>query len=878
MRYLTSVIVLNNIRLGSRLIRTTWNVLALSLFLLIASNQVWAQPQIYVAPDPEFLLQEDEGEAGDYLRRMSDLNQTRYMFENFREYYYYREQVQLDVEMLLREKYLLGLMTSINEELHERRRGNLSADLFRVGFTIDEQYLSQPQLDSTAYWSYYLYYEATSDYIRNEYHHKLIFAEAVKRRLIEDGDLESIKRMFDFDMRLAHEAYLDEDYSLAILRFNHILTTYPYSNMDDVLFFRAESEYGAGYYLTAAATYNRLINEYPETPYHVYGLSRLFYMYTQLDHFNRVYELWQANQENEFGLNVIEEFDLRWQEVSDSLDLEELADSTREYLESTLDDLEQNVPYTSEMVDQASRLYYNAGLGLYLGGYYSDAHDAFSKIPDFTPNEFRGAYLDGETLMRQSLFEESIEPLQFVAGGSFRSDEPEHVLAEVANVRLGYAFFQLSEFESSAEAFGMIDEDSPNYKFALVGLAWTNYELNHFNQVDSLSQLFVELYPEDPLVYEMTALGGFNRELVGRRSEALESYEEMLDILSGLTDVRRYVNERRVISERIRQARALEREIVTNDDPQLFLQYLDLTQSLNRLYRRIKLAELVELNSNLEEYIIERDSIRSLISEYESLRDTLARDEYKSLDGMYSRLAERLVDLASTIQMAGYQEAHTAPITQQTAEVTHHNEVTDSLIARAENEMLSLNNALASIVDTRIAVEESGNIHPWVEFEMTTSSLIDMRQSYEKTLLSLSEGRMREISEDINTWRDFAFTRYALSDMDFDFLIEQMNLLTELSTQITSIDELIEMREQEDEDGADSTPLTPPPPALEDEDEGEMEGLEGGTGIPEVAPVGEDETGSGDMIEEETGTDPDLDLPLEEPATEDQPEEGDGQD
>ncbi|MDP8205993.1 MAG: hypothetical protein P9L92_04960 [Candidatus Electryonea clarkiae] len=767
----------------------------LIVLALVLSASSWAQ-NIIVAPDPENLLREDKEEKvviKELTSEQLSAQQTRWRFNNFRNYYFARRQIELDVEMLLREKYLLGLYKAINKEIKERKGIDY---LFEIASYESGANYAEPELPDTML-SIADYYLVTKEYIRAEHHHKLIYTEALKAKLVQEGTGTEIKRMFDYDLRLSYKAYNKGDFPLAILILNHMLQIYPYSNMDDILFYRAEAEYGAYYFISAASSYNRLLDQYPESPYVTDALARLFYIYEEIDKFSIIKEnVWDKYGENDFGFGVIQEYDKRWEELSDSLDSDTLEKDEKKRLKQVLKAHEKGRSFTDDQVFRASKMYYAAGLGLFLGGYYDDAHEALSKVPNFTPNEYKAAYLDGQSLLHLRRYDEAIKSFKFISESKFKKKDPEYLLADDAKVKLGYCYSEIGDIETSRQSFRSLDDASESYGSALLGEAWLEYRLNHFTAVDSITDLIIEKFPDDPQYYEAISLGGYNRELIGRQGEALSSYQSMVKTLNSLTDVRGYIAERRIITRRIKEAKLLEEDIIAQNDPNLFLSYVDLTQVLDKLYKRIKLAEIVELNARMKDFLLERDSLRVLYDEWVALGDTIALDENNSLGGAYLRLEERLKKLSKSIQMGGFTEATRSTATKQSAEIRYHNEVVDTLVCRLENEYGRVISALNEMQTVRESIRESGDLNLLIELEMAEADLIGSNKSFEQNIVNLSEGRMVEISTDIETWRDFAFRRYALADMDFDYLVEQISLLDDLNEKISSISRMIDMREQ----------------------------------------------------------------------------------
>ncbi len=821
--------------------RRPWRlVLAAPIILCLLFSPSFAiqSASILIAPDPDVLLR-GQAEAQQLTPEQLSAQATRLMYESFRDYYYFRKQIQLDVEMLLRETYLHGVYISVNQELTKR---DPSSRFFETGLVEEDtdSYGEDPRPDLADTISIREEYLKTNDFIRAEYHHKLIYVEALKAKLVTEGTSDEVKRMFDYDLRLAYDAYdvgsdafYDKDaedrllgFPLAILRLNHILELYPYSNMDDILFYRGEAEYGSDYFNTAAQTFEKLISEYPGSDYYIDALARLFFLHQRLEHYMHLGEMWTEYGSIDFGFDAIVEFDRRWDEISDSLEMEDLERAVVKQLDRELDQLDRDKPFTREDVEKSSKLYYAAGMGLYLSGVsfakkdpptarsmFFMAQDALGRVPNFTDNKFKAAYLEGQALTRLGKYEEAIEPYTLIAEERFKESKnpSEFVLSNDARVKLGYCYSLINNYDQSIFWFSQVDDETESYKNALLGMAWTNYRWDKYALVDSLTQLIIDRYPNDPQFYEAVTLAGYNREMIGQHDRAMTAYEAMISRLDNITDIGVYIQERRTIAERIQEARSLEPMIVESDDPDLFSEYLEVTQDLDRLYKRVKLAEIVTLNPVMEEFLHERDSIRVVFDSLVALQDSIfGSDRHRSLRGSYERLANRLQKLAKTIQMGGYTIIHQdMSVSQQMAEIRYHNQITNDMIDKADDERTEVDAALAEMRRVRELLSQTGNLDQWIELEMAENDLLNARNSFEEQIVSLSEGRMAEITVDIESWRDFAFRRYALQGLDFDSLIEQMQMLDDLNDRISAIQTIIEEKAGDDED-------TRRPPTLEE--------------------------------------------------------------
>lgn len=335
--------------------------------------------RIFVAPEP-YILMRDVPEMQDMVKAALDSIRNQVLYDQFLFRYYSREKAEFNMEMVLREKYLLGLMNGITIELKKMRKTGIPREILSKMAVFGQSPSGevnpyQMDYDSMSLTEWYL---RTRSYDRKEYHQKLMLAEGIKEDLIGQAAPDQLQRMFAYDYKLAAKSYEKGQFGVAILRFNHLLNAYPYRVVDDLLYYRAESEYGANYYLSAAATYNRLLEEFPQSQYVAESVARLFYIYPILEQYNEQKHLWDSLDEYHFDFGDVFALDNRMTEINDSLSMEEIDPLVRMNLEFARDELTGKIHDDQPLFDFASELYYNAGLGLYLGGFLDEAHEAFS--------------------------------------------------------------------------------------------------------------------------------------------------------------------------------------------------------------------------------------------------------------------------------------------------------------------------------------------------------------------------------------------------------------------------------------------------------------------------------------------------------------------
>ncbi|MBZ0266122.1 hypothetical protein K8I28_15805 [bacterium] len=783
-------------------------IIGIFLLLLIIPHSSPAQ-KIIVAPDP-LVYMYDDPDMQDSFDAIVDSIQTLRMYEEYRDYYYYPKKYEFDKEMLLREQYLLGLYKGLSVELKKRPGSYSLAQSLNAMSDLDTANAQNPFIFHIRQLSFADSFLVQSEQERASYNSRLVHAEALKAELVTLGTDEQIKRMFRYDMDFAVTAYSNDDYDLALLWFNHILAVFPYSQMDDIMFYRAESEYGAFYFLSAIASYIRLLDQYPDTDFTMDVYSRLFYLYPLYNQFYAHKSLWNTFTEQDTLLDdVLAMHDTRYlmQEELNGRMIEDTGDTVlvtnveiskaqKDTLTLQIERVNNRLRRLEAMDAYNPELLYNAGMGLYLGGYYGLALDPLIALPDSFPNRDKAAFMIGDIYMKTGNYHYAIKPLMQVAETKIWDDDPAYQLIDEAAVLLGYAFYGVDDFEFSYDVFESISDTSEVYQDALLGMAWCEYRQNHYGSVDSIASTILEKFGESDAFFEAQALTGFSNEMLGDRQVALQEYQNIVDMLERFSVIHPYVTERRLIEKRLQDAREYEPYVIESGAPELFKEYRKTIDQLKMLHNRAMFAETSQLSKQFQEYLMEQDTLSSIEVEYDSLSQFVDPDDANQyiLSKRYGRLGKKLKELSNRLALGMANEAYQTNALQNQEAVRFRSGLLDSLRGRLTSEISYINTLLKDFPSEKEFADDGAHRYTWLKAGMGEDELTRERQRKENDLAVLSEEQFVAVQSDIEDWREYAYKRSSVVELDYDYLKDQMDLLQNLTDHINQLQQVVERK------------------------------------------------------------------------------------
>ncbi len=653
---------------------------------------------------------------------------------------YYREKLD-DVtrELIVQEKLLAARLVSITEEL--RRRGldprALSLDLDPL---LREAAPSLETLDKDE-----ADFRARVQYWIQRQRELLIFkqmqAVGVRERLIASPSPAQLQAMFQFELERAVKTYATGDFRLAALLFGDLLEGFPYSNLDDVLFFQAEAEFADGAYDSASRLYRRLLREFPVSEYRLPAFRHLIYIRAMYD-------------QHVIAIDECAEFD--WRAF--------IGDPETAYL---------------------------CGLEFYRVQRFAEAREILGGLPREDVHYFRALHLVGLSLILENDFDAAIEVfeelLELPRKGIVK--DVNKALREDARLKLGYLYFEADDFGRAAEMFESIDKGGALHAQALLGRAWSSMSLADHEQAFEHAVQMVEHYPDSPYRYEAQTLAGYASERMQNREQANLYYEGVLAEAERGESLRNLAQERREIQRMLRRLVAQEMEVFEGGLRESFGEYMELKRKVRTLMKRIKYTELQTANESMAEFIVERQQVIHLLKRLKELTDIDRRAVDEQTRREIAALHRQVRSLLNRIRLAGFVEIQRQPLMLYESTAQAASTMLDSLALASTRELAQLQASRAESELLEGGVATPGDQLTLALQRHRVETLTDELEHLRHEASTMSRP---SAGSNLERWSELAFSRLAIGDIRFDELERIEDRIGELDGYIDSIDELLE--------------------------------------------------------------------------------------
>jgi tetratricopeptide (TPR) repeat protein len=569
----------------------------------------------------------------------------------YREYaiqYFLDRSIQFSKDMAVYESHLAGLTESVVKEIKAREKdGSLKpSDLVNHAWATLPAYapFNPNKFKDRRINKAYPAWETSQfeSYVRS-----LIRIIEIHDQLIESATPAQKLRMFRREYRLALHTYADEKWDLAILWFDRLLDSYGYRTVDDVLYYRSEAGVQLGYFTQAFAGYNRIIADYPDSPY------------------------WDDAMMRAVG-------------ILDRLGLTEALKKLYERRESRI---ARSSPETQDFVHlRLARIWFIEGdwdQTIYHASLVSPASSdpVYAATVSASAWAMKGDYARAIPGLHGVIVDRRTEP-------AARAD---------ATVRLASIYFDMGEYPKCLEIADQVPDDSPQYPKALLLRAWAYFRQNDLQNTVDLTGKLLKYFPTNQAVYEASSLEAYAQQGTVAPQSGEDIFQSVMGDAVKSWKLESAFQEREDLFLLLQEAMGLESAVFMDGRRDLFEHYMQVRSELTMLARRLRIYELWEANDKLRPVLTEDAQVARVARELYDLSSAVQAGAgssrliaYVDIQGRLKELHQRLGILSGELLLAN-------PPFLREDEAGFSRTFADKLMEKSQTEMDQLEGMLTSI-------------------------------------------------------------------------------------------------------------------------------------------------------------------------------------
>lgn len=608
-------------------------------------------------------------------------------------------------------------------------------------------------------------YDLFVEWKKNEevqYSLRLADVKLARINLLKASSPEDISTMFNNQLKLAYTAFNYEDYDLAERLLGDLLESYPswgLRNLDDLYFYRAESNFALDRLLHARQNYEELLAKYP-------GTAFLPEVYSRLVQIN--YTL-------------------------------ESPEKTIEYA-----NLYQNLasPAAPEFYD----IQFLQAMAYYQTGNFERSIEALMNIPTNHPYFYLAQYFIGNAYGDNQQYDEASQIYLTMLDNK---NVPPYIHSR-ALYKMGLMEYERGNYFAAVEYLNRISFGFSRYDKVLNALAWSHFEMErakpvgeprNFSMARFYAKKLVDDYYASPYEMEATGLLAFISQYEGQPGEAITLYRDVYKTKEKRGSIENIYAERARLQALLLQAENYREDALKANNLEAYGKAEKLIAGLKEEIRSMDLAEAS--SSGLGVYR-EANSIIQQIKELNSLR--LAAEEtgnqaaIQKIDSLQLHLGAVLESFSPDLfTEAGINLFDDYPVSKYVVEEEFRHTGVIEKRQEVQNEIAAIDN-LSQTVDREIEnARIAQKFDAVARLEQQRDHLQSLRKRYDLLLVELHE--METLANpypEFNRWGDFG--AFGIINVYFDQKQQTQDQLVKVAGVFEQVNEQLNYRKQVIED------------------------------------------------------------------------------
>lgn len=477
------------------------------------------------------------------------------------EYYFRLQNEEFSLTMIPKEKYLLGLIKNVSEEIRTRQAEGVPVTKLGI-----KEVMTPEEVISEAY-------DNELDQI-NELLDEIEVLETRARKKVDInvlnllGDLKQQVRLLiegsitesevsDFESvnnanESSNNTQQKEENSVEELRPEDLFDEWKYNRILDFKVKEAEYLFLRTKLLNDANAIQekRMFQRDLKDALLNYSNGNFFLSRMQLQDILNTYTNYNAMSdvlyyaaESSYGLNYFDEaLEIYQRIVQYSSDSEFKAKALLKsiYIYYTYDEVE-NVYSTYEILvalqsaldlEAFGTVSYLVGYLYFKAGHYSDAIQVLGKIPSESSTFFPSLYLAAACYANLGEDELALKVYYQLAGEREKSLR-DPVVAQIRNnalLKLGLIYFERKQNDKAIYYFNQVSEEYEHYDLSVIGKAWSAYESGRPGEVLKNVEWLLRFSMASNYAYEAKVLAARSKELLGQTEEAVQDLKEIYQV------------------------------------------------------------------------------------------------------------------------------------------------------------------------------------------------------------------------------------------------------------------------------------------------------------------------------------------------------------
>ncbi len=626
---------------------------------------------------------------------------------------------------------------------------------FMESFGEDISFKKQPSTYSGKKATIFDFYNEWNRTERIKYQMRWTDIQVLKNRLLKNADSQEKLRMFKRELRQAAEMYNFGYYDLAERSFEEILKRYPsMDNLDDVLFYKGESNYILGRYNRAKEDFSKLVNNYPSSQFAPATYKRLIQIDYQFDDFASIINNLNAMQA------LVSSSDPNYEQALLVATIAGLRNGNYEYASNYALEIGPTSPYYLQARFMLAEAYAGA----------MNYDQALRTFKDILSNK------DLDAAFRYSVF-----------------------------LKLAYINYELGDYQNVLAYFDQIPSSYKNYDRVLIGYAWTSYkqelqkedtEQQNFSFAKKNLEILLDYFPFSDYYLEAKTLLGYINQLEQDVEDALDNYEYAFNSKDVKLLSDKLNEEREALKKAYYETQQKEKEALKKGDREEFAQAYDKKINLKQALFLSSYSDMSSVGvamgnevNRLKAQLVELDNLKAkaqargrddLVDQIEDLQLRI----YKAVNSMPEKQYSPLG--------INYFDEH--PLARKESMIEYENNLVKKMREDAHRQRMELVEKISAL-DVQIQnAKRRRDYKKLVNLELSRDRFKELAKKLDFVETQAYGFDTRTSMINLNRWSDYG--AFGMANVNFAIRKMKSEQISNLQTNIQRINDFLQMRKE----------------------------------------------------------------------------------
>ncbi len=447
-------------------------------------------------------------------------------------------------------------------------------------------------------------------------------------------------------------------------------------------------------------------------------------------------------------------------------------------------------------LEQLGTVLYLVGNTYFKSGDYEEALESLGKISNGTTYFFPSLYLSAACCSNLGRDELALSTYHLIVDEKSSTDK-DPILVQIRNnalLKLGLIYYERGENEKAVDYFNQVTQDFQSYDLSVIAKAWSAYRSGKpgeaLENVDwLLNNVMISNY-----VYEAMVLAASSKELLGDKEEAIEDLKQVYRIGSETNQNQIESSDPWQLIQDFREAGEINQESLNEQDRMMFAEIEKIRQFLQASVAVPELANLDQGNTD-ENSTGTTEELLKQIEKLDNLEMQIANRDNEQLIQQIRQVRGNLIQViqSQTDRFSStLYNADESPLLRRMGMAEYQRYIFKTLLLQTVQEKEQTKKDILETEQLLDETDQQDHFEIVLRMEISKEELEDYYGKLNLYQVWLLENMPQDLNIELDRWA--SFSGYGISNINFSRIKENEQRIAQISQTIQVLDQTFQSK------------------------------------------------------------------------------------